>query len=85
MFDSVCLDYFLKHQTRLLREPIAETREEAQEFLEDCMAVVCRNQKEVAAYFKEAGVDTSGMSVKELLEAEEVFALPDGRYLIVEV
>ena len=42
-------------------------------------------QKEVTAYFKEAGVDTSGMSVKELLEAEEVFALPDGRYLIVEV
>ena len=70
-FDEVCLEYFLAHQEQLLPEPVAETMEEAEEFLEDCMAVVCKNLKE-------------GMSLKDLEEASEVFALPDGRYLIVE-
>lgn len=84
MFDKACLDYFLENQTQLLKEPVAETAEEAEAFLEDCMAVVCKNKKEVAAYFKEEGVDIAGMSTEELLEASEVFALPDGRYLIVE-
>jgi hypothetical protein len=58
--------------------------EEAEEFLEDCMAVVCRNIKEVRDYFKEEGADIAGMSLEELKEASEVFALPDGRFLIVE-
>ena len=70
-FDEVCLEYFLAHQEQLLPEPVAETMEEAEEFLEDCMAVVCKNLKEVKAYFEDQG-------------ASEVFALPDGRYLIVE-
>ena len=71
-FDEVCLEYFLAHQEQLLPEPVAETMEEAEEFLEDCMAVVCKNLKEVKAYFEDQE------------EASEVFALPDGRYLIVE-
>jgi hypothetical protein len=29
-------------------------------------------------------LDVYGMSKEEILSAEEVFALPDGRYLIVE-
>ena len=36
------------------------------------------------AYFKEEGADIAGMSSGELAEQAEVFALPDGRYLIVE-
>ena len=48
------------------------------------MAVVCKNIKEVRAYFEDEGADIAGMSNEELQEAEEVFALPDGRYLIVE-
>lgn len=84
MYDDVCAEYFLEHQEQLLKEPIAESTEEAREFLEDCMAVVCKNKKEVCAYFKEEGVDISGMSAEELLASDEVFALPDGRYLIVE-
>ena len=48
-FDEVCLEYFLAHQEQLLPEPVAETMEEAEEFLEDCMAVVCKNLKEVKA------------------------------------
>ena len=69
---------------QLLPEPVAETMEEAEEFLEDCMAVVCKNLKEVKAYFEDQGADIEGMSLKDLEEASEVFALPDGRYLIVE-
>ena len=84
MYDKVCLSVFLENQLQLLKEPVAETPEEAEEFLEDCMAVVYKNIKEVRAYFKEEGADIAGMSNEELAEAEEVFALPDGRYLIVE-
>ncbi|MGN0350043.1 MAG: glyoxalase [Roseburia sp.] len=83
-YDKICVEAFLKDQLKLLPEVVAETPEEAEEFLEDCMAVVCKNLKEVKAYFEEEGADISGMSMQELEEASEVFALPDGRYLIVE-
>lgn len=83
-YSEECLLTFLKQQDRLFDEPVAETMEEAEEFLEDCMAVVCKNLKEVKAYFEDQGADIEGMSLKDLEEASEVFALPDGRYLIVE-
>ena len=83
-FDEVCLLYFLENQSQLFPEAVAETPEEAEEFLEDCMAVVCKNLKEVKAYFEDQGADIEGMSLHDLEEASEVFALPDGRYLIVE-
>ena len=35
-------------------------------------------------YLDESGADISGMSDEELEEASEVFALPNGQYLIVE-
>lgn len=82
-YDDECLFYFLEHQEQLLPERIAETPEEAEEFLEDCMAVVVKNIKEVRAYFEDES-DIAGMSNDELLEASEVFALPSGRFLIVE-
>lgn len=84
MYDEVCLNAFWEQQRKLFSEPVAENIEEAEEFLEDCMAVVVRNIKEVRAYFEEEGADIAGMSDDELAEAGEVFALPDGRYLIVE-
>ena len=83
-YSEECLLTFLKQQDRLFDEPVAETMEEAEEFLEDCMAVVCKNLKEVKAYFEDQGADIEGMSLHDLEEASEVFALPDGRYLIVE-
>lgn len=83
-YDEVCVQAFLKDQLKLLPEVIAETPEEAEAFLEDCMAVVCKNIKEVKAYFEEEGADIAGMSLREIEEASEVFALSDGRYLIVE-
>lgn len=83
-FDECCLTYFLEHQLQLLPEKIAENMEEAEEFLEDCMAVVCKDLKEVRDYLDEAGADVAGMSLDEIEHAQEVFSLPDGRYLVVE-
>mgnify|MGYP003534404315 CR=1 FL=1 len=51
-YDKACLNCFLKHQLQLFPENVAETLEEAEEFLEDCMAVVCKNKKEVKKYFE---------------------------------
>lgn len=82
-YDEECLMYFIEHQEQLLPERMVETPEEAEEFLEDCMAVVVKNIKEVRAYFEDEA-DITGMSNDELLEASEVFALPSGRFLIVE-
>lgn len=84
-YDEICLDYFLKHQAQLFREEVASTQEEAEEFLEDCLAVVCGSLQEVKDYLDESGADVTGMSLKEIEEASEVFPLPDGRYLVVEV
>ena len=83
-YDEECLLTFLKKQSQLFDEPVAETMEEAEAFLEDCMAVVVDSLDEVREYFEENGMDVDGMSEEELEEASEVFALPDGTYLIVE-
>lgn len=82
-YDDECLMYFIEHQEQLLPERMVETPEEAEEFLEDCMAVVVKNIKEVRVYFEDEA-DITGMSNEELLEASEVFPLPSGRFLIVE-
>lgn len=83
-FDKACLTYFLEHQNQLFPEEVAETMEEADAFLEDCMAVICKNKNEVKKYFEESGADIAGMSQDEILSAQEVFAIGDGRYLIIE-
>lgn len=83
-YDDEVLEVFLEKQLQLFPEEVASSPEEAEEFLDDCMAVVCKNFKEVKAYFDEAGTDIAGMSDEEILEACEVFALPSGRFLIVE-
>lgn len=83
-FEEEVLKEFLEEQEQLFDEPVAETLEEADEFLCDCMAEIVENEEEVWEYFEESGADLSGMDIEELLEAAEVFALSDGRYLIVE-
>jgi len=83
-YDEECLKTFLRDQGRLFDEPVAETLEEAEAFLEDCMAVVVDNIAEVKEYLEEEGLDVEGMSTEELEDASEVFAISDGRYLIVE-
>ena len=83
-YDEECLQTFILNQGQLFDEPVAETLEEAEAFLEDCMAVVVESLDEVREYFEENGMDVDRMSEEELEEASEVFALPDGTYLIVE-
>ena len=73
-YDEEVLNTFLEKQAQLFSEEVAQTPEAAEEFLEDCMAVVC----------EDAGSDISGMSDDELLDQSEVFSMPSGRFLIVE-
>lgn len=83
-FDNAVLEYFLENQLRLFPEKVADTLEEAEDFLEECMAVVVNSLDEVLEYFDEEGIDTEGAVGEDILEADEVFDIGDGRYLIVE-
>ncbi len=83
-FDDAVLECFLENQTQLFPEPVANTLEEAEGFLEECMAVVVNSVEEVVEFFEDEGVDMDGAVGDEILEADEVFDIGDGRYLIVE-
>lgn len=83
-YDDVVLKCFLEKQLQLFPEEVAETIEEAEEFLEDCMAVVVEGADEVLTYFEDQGLDLEGADGESILEASEVFDIGDGRYLIVE-
>ena len=83
-YSEECLRTFLKDQGQLFDEPVAETLDEAEDFLEECMAVVVDSVGDVIEYFDEAGMDMDGAVDDEILEADEVFDIGDGRYLIVE-
>ena len=81
-YDEECLQAFLEQQGKLFDEPVADTLEEAEAFLEDCMAAVVNNIEEVKEFLEEEGMDVDGMSMEEIEEAAEVFALPSGQYLM---
>ncbi len=80
-YDKRVIDCFLANQLQLFPEKVAETPEEAREFLEDCFAVVLRSPKEVRKYFKDEFIEAGE---GDIMSASEVFAVGDGRYLIVE-
>ena len=84
MFTEECINTFLENQEQLFPQAVAESYEAAEAFLEDCMAQVVDSIEEVREYLEESGADVEGMSYEELEDAREVFALPDGKYLIVE-
>ena len=84
MYTEECIQTFLEKQGQLFDEPVAENYEEAEAFLEDCMAVVVDSIREVREYLSGMGADVDGMTADELKEASEVFSIPDGKYLIVE-
>ncbi len=84
MFDEKVVECFLENQLQLYPEKVAETYEEAENFLEESMAVVVDSVREVWEFFEEEGVDMEGADEEEILEAAEVFAVGDGRYLIIE-
>lgn len=83
-FDDEVLECFLKNQLQLFPERVAKSLEEAEDFLEECMAVVVDSVEEVIEYFEEEGIDIEGAVGEDILEADEVFEVGDGRYLIVE-
>lgn len=83
-YDEAVLRCFLKNQEQLFPEPVAESMEEAEAFLEECMAIVVNSPKEVWEYFDEQGIDIEGADEEEILSAQEIFDVGDGRYLIVE-
>ena len=84
MFDDAVLKCFLEKQGQLFPKDVVETLEEAENFLEECMAVVVDSVQEVCDYFDAAGIDVENADEEEILEADEVFDIGDGRYLIVE-
>lgn len=84
MFDEKVVQCFLENQLQLYPEKVAETYEEAENFLEECMAVVVDSVREVWEFFEEEGVDMEGADEEGILEADEVFEVGDGRYLIIE-
>ena len=83
-YSKLCIETFLGNQAQLFDEKVATTNEEAKEFLEDCCAVVVDSIKDVRDCLEEMGMDASELSDEELKSASEVFALPNGQYLIVE-
>lgn len=83
-YDEKVLQAFLDNQTKLYPEEVAATLKEADDFLTEVMAVVVDSADEVWEYFDEECIDMEGADKDEILEADEVFAIGDGRYLIVE-
>ncbi len=83
-YDEAVLECFLRNQGKLFPEKVAKTPEAAEAFLEECTAVVVNSAQEVWDYFDEQGIDMEGADEEGILEADEVFDVGDGRYLIVE-
>ena len=75
-YTEECINTFLMNQGQLFDEPVAENYDEAEAFLEDCLAVVADNLDDVRAYMEEEGMDVEEMSDAEL---EERSLCPAGR------
>ena len=84
-FDDAVLQCFLNNQGQLFPEDnVVSNLEEAEEFLEESLAIVVNSIDEVWEFFEDEGLDVEGLQGDEILEADEVFDIGDGRYLIVE-
>ena len=71
MFDEKVLQCFLENQSQLYPDPVAETPEEAEAFLEESMAVVVDSVREVWEFFEEEGIDVEDADEESILEADE--------------
>ena len=84
-FDDIVLKCFLENQSQLFPEgDVCETIEEAEEFLQENLAIVVNSIDEVMEFFEEEGLDLEGLDEDSILEADEVFEIGDGRFLIIE-
>ena len=80
--DEICAKVFLEKQEQLFPKPVAETVDEAMEFLEDCFAQVFDSKEELIEYLEDEGIDFQ--DEEDITEALEVFIIPDGRLMYVE-
>ena len=71
-YSEECLLTFLEKQSQLFDEPVAGTMEEAEAFLEDCMAVVVDTLDDVKEYLEENGIDVSSMGKDEIEDRKSV-------------
>ena len=83
-YDDECLKAFMDNQEKLIGRKEFTTKEEADEFLADVMAVKLDTIEEVREYLIDAGMDAYGLSDEELCLEAEVFKLKSGKYLVVE-
>ena len=70
MYTEECINTFLEKQGQLFPQPVAESFEEAEAFLEDCMAAIVDSIDEVRDYLDDMGADVEGMSDEEYLIVE---------------
>lgn len=82
-YDLDVLEVFLEKQLQLFPEKVANSPEEAEEFLNDCFSMVVDSAEEAIEYLEDQGYDMED-GVDGLADIEEVFDIGDGRYLIVE-
>ena len=75
MYTEECINTFLEKQGQLFPQPVAESFEEAEAFLEDCMAAMVDSIDEVREYLDDMGADVEGMSDENisLWKAEQKF------------
>ena len=83
IYDEAVLRVFLEKQGKLFDPAVAGTLEEVDAFLEDVCAEVFDSEEEMIEYLEDE-MDVSEFSKEEILELEEVFAIGDGRFLVVE-
>lgn len=85
-YDLDVLEVFLEKQLQLFPEKVANSPEEAEEFLNDCFSMVVDSAEEAIEYLEDQGYDMEdGVDgLDGLADIEEVFDIGDGRYLIVE-
>ena len=57
MYTEECINTFLEKQGQLFPQPVAESFEEAEAFLEDCMAAMVDSIDEVREYLDDMGAD----------------------------
>ncbi len=83
-YSEEVIQYFLEHQDQLYSEPVAETFEEAEIFLEENFAAVLNSLGECREYLENMGIDVVGLTDRDLQEMDEVFTLPNGQFLIFD-
>ena len=70
-YDEAVLNCFLENQLQLVPEKVAENIDEAEAFLEECMAVVVDSLDEVWNYFDEQGIDLEGQEKEAIAGMED--------------